>query len=153
MSTLIKVANQEIIEKINLHCHYILSKHLKKGNTTKKHADVSGFHMHARDEIKMFLGPFFKFLSETEDNMHNASRLLQTLAVNTIETLVAHYSKANKKGFFNLKKLKNIAKGEPTTDNMSGLSEDVIVYNELFQDINSEQVRVMYQKFKQLVRT
>ncbi|CAI2386237.1 unnamed protein product [Moneuplotes crassus] len=138
MATLIKVANQEIIEKINLHCHYILSKCLRKLKSAKK-ADIVEVNAIARDEVKSFIQPFFKILSDQDDHTHNATRLLQSLAGNTIETLLVYYKKPDL-----------VVSKKPQS--LSVFKEDIVAYNEIFQDINSEKVAIMYEKFKRLVK-
>jgi len=136
MASVIKLANHEIVAKINLHCHYILSKHLKKSEYgLKKTNDINSLgNIGARDEINSFLTPFFRFLSENDDSEHNATRLLETLAANTTETLLAHYKKLNKnkKGPLNL-------------------IEDAVYYNELFEDVHSDRVRILYEKLKMIL--
>lgn len=136
LATLLKVANQEIIEKINLHCHYILAKCLKKAKGMKQ-SEYSELNVMARNEIKGFIGPILKILAEQDDHTHNASRLLKTLAGNTIEAMLYHYSREDEK----LTK-KGLA--------LPVLADDIIVYNELFQDIKCEKVNIIYQKFRQL---
>jgi hypothetical protein len=136
MAAMIKVANQEILTKINTHCHYILLKHFKKSDYgLKKGSDAHSIgNIGAREELSGFLIPFFQFLEENLDPLNNAGRLIQTLSANTIETMIAHYGK-----------LKNNKRPEIS------LADDIIVYNELFEDAKSDQIKVMYEKLKLII--
>ena len=60
-------------------------------------------------------------------------RLLQTLAARVIESLIHHYNQV---------KLEKV-----------DLAGDIMQYNELFHDLESEEVKILYEKFKYIVNS
>ena len=136
MGTMIKMSNQEFIAKIHLHCHFILAKNFKKIDYgAKKGGEAySNVVKSARDDLYSFLSPFLKFLILSNDAMSNGIRLYHTIAGGAIEALIAHFSK-----FIQNKKLSY------------DFSDDIIEFNELFQDIQSEQIKIIYDKFKYML--
>ena len=133
MGTMIKMANQEFIQKIHLHCHFILAKNFKKIDYGAKKGGDSYFNIvtSARDDFYSFINPFLKFLVINNDAMNNGTRLYHTIAGGALEALIAHFSK-----FIQNKKLDY------------RFDDDIIGFNELFQDIQSEQVKIIFDIIK-----